>query len=83
MNPHTFRHAAIPLLILPLIFSLISSGNSARADWMNLSGAEEAANIAEITVEQTHVRVNLEVYLEDLVSFRDLVPDDWVTDTAT
>jgi hypothetical protein len=82
MNFLTVCRAAIPLLFLPLIFLLISSGDSARADWMNLSGAEAAANIAEITIEQTHVRVNLEIYLGDLETFRDLVPDDWVADAT-
>ncbi len=53
---------------------------AARADWLNLTGAETASNIAEIFVFDGHVRVVLEVYVGDLAVFRDLVPDDWIAD---
>lgn len=49
-----------------------------RADWMNLTGAETAPNIAEVYVLDDHVRVVLEVYIGDLKHFEALVPDDWV-----
>lgn len=39
---------------------------AARADWINLTGAETAPNIAEITVLDDHVKVVLEVYVGDL-----------------
>ncbi len=51
-----------------------------RADWMNLTGAETAPNIAEIYVLDDHVRVILEVYIGDLKTFEALVPDDWLGD---
>ena len=51
---------------------------TARADWVNLTGAETAPNIAEITVLDDRVRVALEVYIGDLVTFEALVPDDWL-----
>ena len=49
----------------------------AQADWINLSGAEVAPNIAEIYVEDQGVRVVLEVYVGDLDIFADLVPAAW------
>jgi hypothetical protein len=67
------------LLGLPLIFCL-GLGNVARADLMNLTGAETAPNIAEIYVEDDRVRLVLEVYIGDLETFQDLLPDDWLTD---
>jgi hypothetical protein len=50
----------------------------AKADWLNLSGAETAPNIAEIYVLDDRVRLVLEVYVGDLDVFSDLVPDDWL-----
>jgi hypothetical protein len=49
-----------------------------KADWINLTGAETAPTIAEIYVLEEHVKVVLEVYIGDLATFDDLVPDDWV-----
>ncbi len=50
----------------------------AMADWINLSGAQSAANITEIYVEDDHVRVVLEVYVNDIDKFIDLLPDEWL-----
>ena len=74
--------ALIPLLLALPLQVLMSSGSPARADWMNLSGAETAPNIAEIVIEDNQVRVDLEVYIGDLEAFRDLIPDDWLQGTA-
>jgi hypothetical protein len=52
-----------------------------RADWINLTGAETAPNIAEIYVLDDHVRLVLEIYVGDLDTFAGLVPDDWVKDS--
>jgi hypothetical protein len=49
---------------------------AARADWVNLTGAENAANIAEIFIEDDHVRVNLEIYPKDVIHMEDLLPDE-------
>ncbi len=46
-----------------------------KADWVNRTGAESAPNIAEIYIFEDHVRVKLEVYIEDLRTFEELVPD--------
>ena len=48
------------------------------ADWINLTGSETAPNIAEIYVMDDHVKLVLEVYVGDLESFQDLMPDDWL-----
>jgi hypothetical protein len=65
---YKFRH----LLALALfIYAQCSS-----ADWINLTGAETAPNIAEIYVLDDHVRVKLEVYVGDLKQFEELVPDE-------
>jgi hypothetical protein len=49
-----------------------------HADWINLTGAETAPNIAEIHVLDDHVRLALEIYVGDLEKFEDLLPDDWL-----
>jgi hypothetical protein len=58
------------------------AASRAQADWMNLTGAETAPNIAEITIGDDRVSLALEVYIEDLETFHDLVPDDWLTGAA-
>ncbi len=61
------------------IFSVIFFATCpAKADWINLSGAQSAANIAEIYVEEDHVRLVLEVYVNDIDKFIDLLPDEWL-----
>ena len=50
----------------------------ATADWINLSGSETAANIAEIYVMDDHIKLVLEVYVGDLEVFEDLVPNGWL-----
>ena len=52
----------------------------ARADLLNLTGAETAANIAEITVLEDRVNVRLEIFVGDLEHFIDLIPDDMLRD---
>jgi hypothetical protein len=53
-----------------------------RADWINLTGAQSAPNIAEIYVEDDHVRLDLEIYIGDLDKFMDLLPDEWFKNTT-
>lgn len=47
------------------------------ADWINLSGAENTRNIAEISIEKDRVRIQLEVFVEDLMIFEELIPEDF------
>ncbi len=64
-----------------LVVSLLAVTTTTRADWMNLTGAETAQNIAEVYVLDDHVRVVLEVYLSDLAHFEALVPDQWLEES--
>lgn len=54
-----------------------------KADWMNLTGAETAQNIAEIYVLDDHVKVKLEVYVGDLDKFEELIPDEWFDQSSS
>ncbi len=67
-------YAIVSLLLL----LALGIAPGARADWMNLTGAETAPNIAEITVLDDRVRIALEVYIGDLATFEALLPDDWL-----
>ncbi len=69
---------AVRTLIASLLFVATTAVPAARADLMNLTGAENAPNIAEITVLEDKVRVVLEVYVGDLATFEALLPDDWL-----
>ncbi len=69
---------AVRTLVASLLFLATATIPAARADWMNLTGAETAPNIAEITVLDDRVRVALEVYVGDLATFEALLPDDWL-----
>jgi hypothetical protein len=67
--------------IFYIIAALIISGwmfsPPATADWINLSGAQNAPNIAEIHINDDHVKVELEIYVNDLVAFDRLIPDEF------
>jgi hypothetical protein len=63
------------LVCLGLILAFLFSA-SANADWINLTGAETAPNIGEITVNEDGVRVALEIHLSDLSAFEDILPDE-------
>ena len=67
-----------------LFFLLLAcSPSQSLADWINLTGAENDRNIAEIYVEKDHVKIKLEVFVEDLPLFRELVPDRLFTKPVT
>jgi hypothetical protein len=65
------------LRCLLLLLFIVTVGN-ANADWINLTGAETAPNIAEIYIHDDHVKVQLEIYPGDLKIFKELIPDDWL-----
>lgn len=66
---------------LSFVFCLLSL-SVLNADWLNLTGAETSPNIAEIYVQDDHVKLVLEVYIGDLDKFEELIPDSWLTDEA-
>ena len=69
-------------LLAKLVLATIAITPAAHADWMPLTGAESAPNIAEITVLDDRVRVVLEVYVGDIGTFEALVPDAWLEKSA-
>jgi hypothetical protein len=62
---------------IPLLIAIFVCSSPARADWINLSGAQSAPNIAEIYVNDDHIRLVLEIYVGDLDKFIDLLPNDF------
>jgi hypothetical protein len=60
-----------------LTFAVTFFPTTSQADWVNLTGAENSRNIAEIYVEKDHVKIKLEIYVQDLILFEELVPDDF------
>lgn len=48
-----------------------------NADFVSVGGAEVAPNVAEIYVTETGVNVGLEIFIDDMAIFEDLLPDDW------
>jgi hypothetical protein len=71
---------AISLIRLGILLVGLLAAAAARGDWINLTGAETAPNIAEITAFDDRVEVALELYVGDLKTFEALIPDDWVKD---
>lgn len=69
-----------PFRTLVVACLALISFTRAYADMLNLTGAETAPNIAEITVLDDRVNVRLEVYIGDLERFVDLIPDDMLKD---
>ncbi len=73
---------SLRVVFVSLLSVLVLSISTARADWINLTGAETSPNIAEIYILDDHVKLVLEVYIGDLEAFDELIPDDWVKDPA-
>jgi hypothetical protein len=69
------RNFALALFVMSA--TILTLPRCGTADWINLTGAEVAPNIAEIYVRDDGVSVALEVYIGDLEVFSDLLPDDW------
>lgn len=69
-------------LLAGVVLIVTAHAGVARADWMNLTGAETAPNIAEITVLDDRVHVALEIYIQDLAVFEALLPDAFLKKPA-
>ncbi len=65
----------IDLCLIWFSFGILPS--IAHADYISMSGAENAPNLAEIHINQDHVKINLEIYVKDLGVFYHLLPDDF------
>ena len=59
------------VLCLLLLFIVCSAPS--RADLINLTGAETAPNIAEIEVLDDRVRVAIEIFIQDLKTFEEII----------
>ena len=70
-------------VLVIILLAAVGAPSRVQADWMNLTGAETAPNIAEITIEDDRVRLVLEVYIGDLETFHDLIPDDLLSDAES
>jgi len=68
----------IAFYLLILLAASIFITQSVLADWVNLSGAQSAPNIAEIHVQDDHIRLILEIYTKDLDTFSELLPEAWL-----
>jgi hypothetical protein len=69
------------VLWLFVVVACVAIAKPAAADWINLTGAENSPTIAEIYVRDDHVRVVLEIYIYDISSFIQLLPDEYFDDT--
>jgi hypothetical protein len=65
-----------------LIFLCCIVPTSVLADWINLSGAENAPNIAEIHIQDDHVKIELEIFVDDMLTFDRLIPDAFFKGTT-
>jgi len=55
-------------------FFVLFLSQRAFSDWINLTGAETSPNIAEITVNDDHIELKLEIYINDLKHYNELIP---------
>jgi len=82
MNAIKIKSTISTSLVFFLLSILVFSSAQVRADWINLTGAETSPNIAEIYIQDDHVKLVLEVFVGDLMKFEELVPDDWLNDPS-
>jgi len=74
---------AIRIFTAIVFLSLLFASTLARSDWVNLTGAETSPNIAEIYVLDDQVKLMLEIYIDNLDTFDELIPDDWLKDSSS
>jgi len=70
---HERRLPIISFILIICFFSPVR----AVADWINFSGAQNAPNIAEIHINEDHVKIELEVFVNDIKTFDRLIPDEF------
>ncbi len=79
MKKHGLHYFSFLLVFLSMV-------SLALAEWINLTGAQSAPNIAEIHVEDDHIRLVLEIYVGDLDKFGNLkseIPKPQSNDSLT
>jgi len=72
----------IVCFIISIVSFLFIVRTPANADWINLSGAQNAPNIAEIYINDDHVKIELEIFVKDIVTFDRLIPDEFFQGTS-
>lgn len=65
---------------LTLLVAALCASFSLRADWINLTGAETAPNIAEIYILDDQVKLVLEIYVANLDLIKSIIPDELLKD---
>lgn len=80
-SPASFSRKVIGFLVF--LVGIWASVFPAHADYLPLSGAEVADNIAEVRIENDGVHVQLEIYVGDAHLFQALFPDEWFTSGVT
>jgi hypothetical protein len=60
-----------------IFWFLLVSPPFALSDYISMSGAENAPNIAEIHINNDHVKIVFEIYIKDLATFYHLLPDEF------
>ena len=69
-------------IIISIFIACCIPGPPVSADWINLSGAQNAPNIAEIYINDDHVKIELEIFVKDIVTFDRLIPDEFFQGTS-
>lgn len=69
----------VPRFLIPFFCILCPVGN---ADWISFSGAENAPNIADIRIQEDYVKIELEVFVNNMVAFDRLIPDQFFEETG-
>ena len=64
-------------LLVAFAVLLMLAFSPVRADYLPLSGAEVANNIAEVRLENDGIYVQLEIFVGDANKFEALIPNDW------
>lgn len=58
-------------------FFLLVTPPSVHSDYISMSGAENAPTIAEIHINNDHVKIIFEIYIQDLATFYHLLPNEF------
>jgi len=71
-----------PFFVLWFLFLFLCiTCTAANADWISFSGAENAPNIAEIRIQDDRVKIELEIFVKNMVAFDRLIPDEFFENT--
>ncbi len=77
----TLGHVSLVLGAFLVVTSLTLTPSS--ADYLPLSGAEVANNVAEIRIQNDGIHIQLEIYVGDAQEFAELIPDEWFETDVT